>query len=78
MSSVVLTAFAFEAYLNHVGPTVITSWTELERHPPWKKFELLCEALKVRFPHGFSRRPLQTIATLLVFETPWHMGAAVI
>jgi hypothetical protein len=74
LSSVVLTAFAFEACLNHVGPTVITSWAELERHPPWKKFELLCETLKVRFPYGFGRRPLQTIATLLDFRNTMAHG----
>jgi hypothetical protein len=34
LSSIVLTAFAFEAYLNHIGPRVLTSWEELERLSP--------------------------------------------
>lgn len=35
MSSAVLTAFAFEAYMNHVGETVLSSWGGLERLPHW-------------------------------------------
>lgn len=52
LSSIVLTAFTFEAYLNHVGPQVIACWESLERLPPQAKFELLCESLGVQFPEG--------------------------
>ena len=31
LSSTLLTAFAFEAYLNHVGPTVFDRWEQHER-----------------------------------------------
>ena len=68
LSSTVLTAFSFEAYLNHVGSRTITCWSELERLPPWSKFELLCETLEVKFPEGTSSRPLQTLAKLLDFR----------
>lgn len=68
LSSAVLTAFAFEAYLNHVGPTVISCWHELERLSPWAKFELICETLKVTYPKGLGKRPLQTIVKLLEFR----------
>ena len=68
LSSAVLTAFAFEAYLNHVGPRTIRCWEQLERLPPWSKFELLCETLNVRFPDGLGARPLQTIVKLLDFR----------
>lgn len=74
LSSAVLTAFALEAYLNHVGPTVISCWPELERLPPWAKFELLCETLKVRFPNGSGKRPLQTIVKLLEFRNTMAHG----
>lgn len=74
LSSAVLTAFAFEAYLNHVGPTVIACWPELERLPPWAKFELLCETLKVCFPDGLGKRPLQTIVKLLEFRNTMAHG----
>lgn len=68
LSSAVLTAFAFEAYLNHVGPTLISCWAELERLPPWAKFELICENLGVVFPEGPGKRPLQTVVKLLEFR----------
>ncbi len=74
LSSVVLTAFAFEAYLNHVGPRTIACWSQLERLPPWAKFELLCETLGVRFPKGTDARPLQTITKLLAFRNTMAHG----
>ena len=68
LSSVVLTAFALEAYLNHVGAATFTCWEQLDRLPPWSKLELLCEELGVQFLEGQGARPLQTIAKLLNFR----------
>lgn len=68
LSSAVLTAFAFEAYLNHVGPSVMTCWSEVDRLPPWSKFRLLCEVLEVKFLDGPDKRPLQTIRNLIEFR----------
>ena len=68
LSSAVLTAFAFEAYLNHLGPRTLECWSQLDRLPPWSRFELLCEILGVQFPEGRGARPLQTVAKLLVFR----------
>ena len=68
LSSAVLTAFSFEAYLNHIGPTLFPCWSQLERLPPWAKFELLCEHLRVTFPEGTGSRPLQTAVQLLDFR----------
>lgn len=77
LSSIVLTAFAFEAYLNHVGPKTIECWEHLDRLPPWSKFELLCETLEVKFPEGSGVRPLQTIAKLLDFRNTIAHGRSV-
>ena len=74
LSSAVLTAFSFEAYLNHVGPTVLNCWPELERLSPWAKFELLCETLKVSFPEDQGQRPLQTVIKLLDFRNTMAHG----
>src|SRR4029453_16688882 len=74
LSSAVLTAFTFEAYLNHVGPQVIACWASLERLPPQAKFELLCETLKVEFPEGRGKRPLQTIDRLFEFRNNMAHG----
>lgn len=68
LSSIILTAFTFEAYLNHVGPTTIACWSDLEQLPPWSKFELLCETLGVQFSGGPGKRPLQTLKKLLKFR----------
>jgi hypothetical protein len=77
LSSVVLTAFTFEAYLNHIGSHTIECWEQLERLPPWSKFELLCETLDVSFPEGKGARPLQTVAKLLVFRNTIAHGRTI-
>ena len=77
LSSAVLTAFTFEAYLNHVGPRTIECWPQLDRLPPWSKFELLCETLGVTFPEGTGARPLQTVAKLLDFRNTIAHGRTV-
>jgi len=74
LSSAVLAAFSFEAYLNHVGPRTLACWQQLERLPPWSKFELLCEKLCVTFPDGPGKRSLQTVAKLLDFRNAMAHG----
>jgi len=68
LTSALLTAFSFEAYLNQVGPQVFSCWERLERLPPLAKFDLLCETLRVDFPEGKGKRPLQTIISLFDFR----------
>jgi hypothetical protein len=68
MSSLILTAFALEAYMNHVGEHVLlSSWHGLERLPPLSKLDLLCEVLKVNLP-GPDKRPRQTLTKLFKFR----------
>ncbi len=74
LSSLVLTAFTFEAYMNHVGPEVFECWNELDRLSPIAKFELLCESLDVCFPKKFQERPLQTIKELFQFRNAMAHG----
>ncbi|MFZ5931905.1 MAG: hypothetical protein ACOY15_11915 [Pseudomonadota bacterium] len=66
LSSVILTAFTFEAYLNHTGEKIFSCWNDIERLPPLAKFALLCEELKVDFPQG--KRPRSTISELFTFR----------
>ena len=73
LSSLVLTAFAFEAYLNHIGPSVLASWSGLERLPPWSKLELLCDVLKVDLPTK-GARPVQTVLMLSDFRNKLAHG----
>jgi hypothetical protein len=74
LSSIVLTAFSLEAYLNHVGPQVLSCWRSLERLSPNSKLELLCEALKVGLPGTKGERPLQTISELFRFRNTLAHG----
>lgn len=74
LSSAILTAFALEAYLNHVGAATFKCWGQIDRLPPWSKMELLCEELGVAFPGGTSARPLQTVAKLLNFRNTMAHG----
>lgn len=68
LSSIVLTAFAFEAYLNHIGPKALASWPGVERLSPLSKFDLICEVLHVSYPQGYDARPLQTLVKLFNFR----------
>jgi hypothetical protein len=74
LSSIVLTAFAFEAYLNHVGPQVLSCWESLEKLSPDAKLALLCETMNVSLPGTESERPLQTIRQLLDFRNTLAHG----
>ena len=74
LSSIVLTAFCFEAYLNHVGATQLSCWRTVESLSPLKKFELICELLKVNFPKGFDERPLQNLKELQLFRNTMAHG----
>lgn len=69
-----MTAFAFEAYLNHVGERTFACWEQVDRLPPSSKLDLLTEELGVRFPDGPGARPLQTIAKLLNFRNTMAHG----
>ncbi len=77
LSSAILTAFAFEAYLNHVGPSLFPAWEHFDRLPPWAKFELLCDKLNVVFSSGTGARPLQTIGELLSFRNTIAHGRSI-
>ncbi len=77
LSSIVLTTFTFEAYLNHIGPRIFDCWSQLDRLPPWSKFELLCEKLGVKYEGGPGVRPLQTTTKLLDFRNTIAHGRSV-
>jgi hypothetical protein len=76
LSSIILTAFCLEAFLNHVGPTVLSSLDRLERVSWRAKLDLLCELLKVDIPNE-NERPLKTISTLFRFRNTLAHGRTV-
>jgi hypothetical protein len=70
MASVVFTAFAFEAYLNHVGPRVDPAWADRMRGflPVRKKFDHLSATLGVAWAKGWKAEPLLTVSTVIGFR----------
>ncbi|MEA2861910.1 MAG: hypothetical protein QOC72_3949 [Methylobacteriaceae bacterium] len=72
LSSLVLTAFAFEAYLNHAGPTLFRSWADLQSLGPIPKCNVICERLGVAFSTG--ARPLQSVIELQNFRNEMAHG----
>jgi hypothetical protein len=68
LSSLVLTAFSLEAYLNHVGAKTFECWEEVAKLPPLGKLDLLAETLGVKFKGGNGARPLQTLSRLFSFR----------
>ena len=68
LSSILLTAFTFEAYLNHIGPHTLEEWAAKERFPLWSKFKHLRKALGVAFESGKGARPLKTIDEMFTFR----------
>ena len=67
MSSLLLRAFTFEAYLNHLGEKHLNLWDAKTERLAWhEKFKLVCE--NVHFSPDVSRRPYQTIKDLFRFR----------
>jgi|SRR6266850_2748727 len=63
----VLCAFTFEAYLNHVGAQLLSSWPSIERRlGPREKLEVIEELLK--FETDRSRLPFQALGEILAFR----------
>ncbi|OQS35579.1 hypothetical protein B0T40_12615 [Chromobacterium haemolyticum] len=68
LSAVLLTAFAFEAYQNHVGPSLFAHWSHLDRLPPLAKLDLIIDRLEIKLPNAKSGRPWQSIRDLFDFR----------
>ncbi len=64
LASLILTAFSFEAYMNHVGAAHVANWRDLEVLAPVAKLNHLCLHLGVNIG-GNGERPLQTIKELI-------------
>ncbi|MDO1494353.1 hypothetical protein HND72_07180 [Pseudomonas putida] len=74
LSSALLTAFCFEAYMNHLGARYLPVWNALERLSPLEKMEMLCHEFGVNFPQGMGGRPLQTVDKLFRFRNAMAHG----
>jgi hypothetical protein len=76
MSSLLLRAFTFEAYLNHLGSDRIPSWPEIDAIRVMDKYAVLCKSLNIT--PDFSRRPYQTLGQLFRFRNLIAHGKSVV
>ncbi len=75
MASLVFTAFTLEAYLNHIGAQIFTSWNDLERLSPKEKLNVIAEKLNVQVDYG--KRPWQIMKRLFGFRNDIAHGKSV-
>jgi hypothetical protein len=67
LGSLVFSAFTFEAFLNHIGAHLFSSWSELERKLSHRaKLALISE--KLNFEIDYGRLPWQIIPKLFGFR----------
>jgi hypothetical protein len=76
MSSLLLRAFTFEAYLNHLGTKKTEFWSHVESIRVMDKYAVLCKTLSVE--PDFSRRPYQTVGKLFRFRNAIAHGRSVV
>jgi hypothetical protein len=65
-------AFTHEAFLNTLGPKIISFWTELEYLRPNQKLTIIAETLHYR--PDFGQRPYQTLKALFEFRNAMAHG----
>jgi hypothetical protein len=59
MTTILFSAFCFEAYLNHLGPIYVPYWKLIDRKlGPREKLEIISDHIK--FPLDFGKRPFQS------------------
>jgi len=76
MSSLLLTAFTFEAYLNHLGDKIIKFWEKIEPIKVMDKYFIIGKELGI--DPDFSRRPYQTLSSLFKFRNAIAHGKSII
>ncbi len=76
IASLIFTAFALEAYLNHVGKSIFECWDDLERLSPSAKINVIAEKLEVK--KDDSIRPFQTVKKLFEFRNDVAHGKTIL
>ena len=72
MSSLIFSAFTLEAYVNHIGPTLVPFWSEIEKIRLMSKLKIVYTFLELDF--NTSKRPLQSISWLIKFRNTMAHG----
>jgi len=66
LTSIMLSAFSFEAYLNQIGSKLFDYWDQMERLPWRNKMTIITAHLKLGIDQ--KRRPFKTISSLFKFR----------
>ena len=72
LSSALLTMFALEAYLNHIGPKLFKTWDAIETLSPRAKLDVVLEKAGLELPHGSG--PIQMVDKLVRFRNALAHG----
>jgi hypothetical protein len=76
MGSLLLRAFTFEAYLNHLGSLKLKFWPDIESIKVMDKYAVLCKHLGIQ--PDFSKTPYQTLSALFKFRNAIAHGKSAI
>src|SRR5690606_18990542 len=76
MASLLLRAFTFEAYLNHLGAKLLPFWDNVDSIRVMDKYAVLCGHLKIQPNMGV--RPYQTLRNLFKYRNSIAHGKSVI
>jgi hypothetical protein len=74
LSSIVLRAFSFEAFINTTAETLVANFEEFERRRTPDKIAEVFRLLNVTFPGGMKLRPLQTLTEVFHFRNAMAHG----
>jgi hypothetical protein len=66
MTAILMSAFKFEAYLNHLGEILFPYWNQMEQLSHKKKLNIICSHLGIENDNG--KRPYQTLENLFGFR----------
>ena len=66
LSSLVFSAFSLEAFLNHVGEHLFSSWDDLEKLKTKAKIKIIAEKLNIKIDYGDT--PWQIIPEIIGFR----------
>jgi hypothetical protein len=66
LGSLTFSAFALEAFLNHLGESVFESWSELESINPRAKVNVICEHIGVK--PNWGAQPWQIVPEIVGFR----------
>jgi hypothetical protein len=76
LASLMFSAFSFEAFLNHIGEHLFSTWIDIEKLSPKSKLNILCEKLAIEQDYG--KMPWQIVPEIIGFRNKVAHGKNVL